>query len=113
MSLLTYFKRYYHDIPVYSLTATTGAWGTAEKDYPATATRTVKGYIQPVGGSELLKNQSLDNVQTHRMYVENTVVFSDTDRIIYNGDTFHLTYNQKNGIANIGDHKEVALTVQR
>ena len=113
MGLLDYFTEYFHSIDVYSLEDYTGSWGTSEKTYPTTPSKTIRGYIQPVSGSDEFKNQSLDKVTTHRMYIQMSDTISGTDKIVYNGMTYRVTYVQDNGIANISDHKEIGLVVER
>ena len=113
MSLLNGFKRHFHDVDVFLLTSAVGSWGTTESVYSGVKDRTISGYIQPLSGSEVLKNQSLDKVTTHRMYIEVSVVLNDTDRLTYNSRNYHITYNQDNGVSNIGDHKEIMLSLQR
>ena len=113
MSLLNSFKRYFHPVDVYSLVKTIGNWGTEEKEtYSKTAT--ISCYIQPLSGSETLKNQSLDDVTTHRMYVAEGVVIGSKDRIFYGGKYYHISYNPPEGtVSNTGDHQEIGLILQR
>ncbi len=112
MGLLNAFSRFFHDVQVYTLTSASGTWGTSEKE-TYTLSKTISAYIQPLGGSETLKNQSLDKVTTHKMYIKADVSINDTDRIIYNSRSYHITFNQDNGISNILDHKEIGLVLQR
>lgn len=110
MSLLDAFSEFMDDtIEVYSLTTTTSSWGTSEEDYPDSATQTITGYIQPVGGSVDLVNQARNIETSHRLYCEASVTILDTDKIIANGETYYVTENQPAGIGGISDHLEVGL----
>ncbi len=113
MGLLDDFPELFHDVDVYSLVETTGSWGTEEKEtYSKTAT--ILAYVQPLSGAEQLKNQSLDNVTTHRMYVAEGVVIGDKDHILYGGKYYHISYNPPEGsVSNTGDHQEILLVLQR
>jgi len=109
MSLLSSFTELLTVIDVYELTATTGSWGTSEKVYPATATKTITGYIQPIGGNDVFQNQKDDIVSTHRLYTYATESLNDTDKVVCDGVEYFVTFNAVNGISGIGDHREVGL----
>ncbi len=113
MGLLDDFPELFHSVDVYSLVETKGRWGTVEKEtYSKTAT--ISCYIQPLSGSETLKNQSLDDVTTHRMYVAEGVVIGSKDRILYGGKYYHISYNPpESTVSNTGDHQEIMLVLQR
>lgn len=112
MSLLADFQEYFvTGIEVYSLTTYTSTIGTTEKDYPTSATRTITGYIQPIGGGATQTNLQQGNDATHRLYIYATESLNDTDRIVYSGVTYQITFNPPDGISGISDHKEVDLAV--
>lgn len=110
MSLLDSFQEFFvDDIEVYSLTASTSSWGASEKEYPATATRTISGYIQPGGGSATQQNAKRGINASYTLYMSASEAVLDTDRIKYNGETYQVVFNAPAGIGGISDHKEVGL----
>lgn len=114
MSLLSEFREFLRtDIEVYSLGTVASAWGTGEKTYPATATKTITGYIQPTGGSKAFKNQSNEIEITHILYCYATETFNDTDMIVDGSESYIITDNPPRGVGGIFDHKEVGLKRER
>ena len=111
MSLMDFFSEYIVDIEVFSLGNAVGAFGTTEPGYPGTATKTIEGILQPGSGSNILKNESNKKVSTHTLFVLNTVTLNTTDKLKLNDEFYQITFYPKNGIAGIGDHKEIGLEI--
>ncbi len=111
MGLMDLFAEYLDTIDIYSLSTETSDWSTTESEYPTTVTKRIDGYIQPLSGGDAFQNQKLGEESTHRLYTRNDVSLNDTDKLVYNGVTYKVTYNQTKGISGINDHFEIGLRV--
>lgn len=96
-------------IAVYRLTEVTDSWGGTSEQYPATATATIDGFIQPISGGETFENNGVVFKSPNRLYCASGADIITGDRIKYSGVTYEVRFIQPAGISGLSKHQEVLL----
>jgi len=81
---------YIHDFTVQVQLNTTDAGGSIEKTYSALAGSPFKGFIEPLSGSEILRNEKNEVDADYRLFCDPNISIAENDRIVWDGNTFEI-----------------------